>query len=107
MKSNTTELEPKTGCIAAAMEVIGNKWTALILRDLAGGERRFCGLEKTVGNINPRTLSKRLDELEAQGVIEKRTAATLPPRAEYVLTKKGADLIPVLEQMAAWGSRYA
>src|SRR5690242_10432720 len=99
-------LEPKNGCIAAAMDIIGNKWTALILRDLASGECRFCGLEKTVGNINPRTLSKRLDALEASGIVTKRAYAEVPPRIEYTLTKKGEDLVPILEQMAAWGSRY-
>lgn len=102
-----SELEPHDGCIAAAMEIIGNKWTALILRDLASGEHRFCGLEKTVGNINPRTLSKRLDELEHHGIVQKTSYAEVPPRVEYTLTKKGEDLIPILEQMATWGQHYA
>jgi len=94
------------GCIAAAMEIIGNKWTALILRDLASGSKRFCLLEKSVGNINPRTLSKRLDDLEAQGIISKEVFAEVPPRIEYTLTQKGLDLIPILQQMAAWGDKY-
>jgi len=51
-------LESKSGCIAGAMEIIGNKWTALILRDLTNGPCRFHELEKSVGGINPRTLSK-------------------------------------------------
>ena len=106
MKFYTRPLEPKNGCIAAAMEIIGNKWTALILRDLAGGEQRFCALEKTVGNINPRTLSKRLDELEAHGIIQKHAFAEVPPRVEYTLTPKGRDLIPILQHMAAWGSKH-
>jgi DNA-binding HxlR family transcriptional regulator len=99
-------LEPKIGCIAGAMEIIGNKWTALILRDLAAGSSRFCNLEKTVGNINPRTLSQRLDDLEEHGIITKKTFAEVPPRTEYTLTKKGEDLIPVLEAMATWGNKY-
>src|SRR5690349_17792871 len=85
-------LEPKEGCIEAAMDIIGNKWTALILRDLAAGECRFCSLEKTVSKINPRTLSKRLDELEAHGIIHKQSFAEVPPRVEYSLTPKGEDL---------------
>lgn len=88
------------------MEIIGNKWTALILRDLAGGECRFCSLEKTVGSINPRTLSKRLDELEARGIIAKLTYPEVPPRVGYSLTSKGEDLLPILRQMAAWGNKY-
>jgi DNA-binding HxlR family transcriptional regulator len=104
--TNTTPLEPRIGCIASAMEIIGNKWTALILRDLAAGSSRFCELEKSVGTINPRTLSQRLDDLEAHGIITKQAFAEVPPRTEYTLTTKGADLLPVLEQMAAWGAKY-
>ncbi|HSX06203.1 MAG TPA: helix-turn-helix domain-containing protein [Candidatus Saccharimonadia bacterium] len=99
-------LEPKVGCIASAMEIIGNKWTALILRDLADGPRRFGELEKSVGSINPRTLSQRLDDLEKHAIITKKTYAEVPPRVEYTLTIKGMDLVPVLRQMAAWGDKY-
>jgi DNA-binding HxlR family transcriptional regulator len=99
-------IEPRVGCIAGAMDIIGNKWTALILRDLASQPQRFCFLEKSVGHINPRTLSKRLDDLEASGIITKRSFSETPPRVEYTLTQKGKDLLPVLEQMSAWGSKY-
>lgn len=102
----TTPLEPRIGCIASAMEIIGNKWTALILRDLAGGSKRFCELEKSVGAINPRTLSQRLDDLEQHRIITRQSFAEVPPRTEYTLTPKGLDLIPVLEQMAAWGEKH-
>jgi DNA-binding HxlR family transcriptional regulator len=88
------------------MQIIGNKWTALILRDLATCEHRFCELEKSVGNINPRTLSQRLDELERHGIITKQSFAEVPPRTEYRLTDKGRDLIPTLRQMATWGEKY-
>lgn len=104
--ATTTSLEPKTGCIASAMAIIGNKWTALILRDLCTGSKRFGELEKSVGTINPRTLSQRLDDLEAHGIITKKSYAEVPPRIEYTLTDKGRDLQPVLEQMAAWGDKY-
>ena len=99
-------LETKVGCIASAMLIIGNKWTALILRDLAEGPKRFSELEKSVGTINPRTLSQRLDDLEQHGIITKQSFAEVPPRIEYALTKKGEDLVPVLRQMAAWGEKY-
>jgi DNA-binding HxlR family transcriptional regulator len=102
----TTPLEPKVGCIAAAMQIIGNKWTALILRDLFAGPKRFCELERLVGGINPRTLSQRLDDLEAQGIITKESFAEVPPRTEYALTEKGEDLRPILKQMASWGNKY-
>lgn len=99
-------LEPKVGCIAAAMDIIGSKWTALILRDLAGGSKRFCELERSLTGISPRTLSQRLDSLEQQKIITKQTYAEVPPRTEYTLTQKGIDLIPVIKQMAAWGNKY-
>jgi DNA-binding HxlR family transcriptional regulator len=104
---NFNPVEPKVGCIASAMAIIGNKWTALILRDLMSGPSRFCELEKSVGNINPRTLSQRLDDLEQHGIITRRTYAEVPPRSEYALTPKGHDLLPILQQMAAWGDKYA
>src|ERR1700741_4548197 len=101
-----SKLEPRVGCIAACMQVIGNKWTALILRDLFSGPKRFGELEKSVGSINPRTLSQRLDDLESFGIITKQSFAEVPPRTEYTLTKKGQDLLPVLKQMATWGTKY-
>jgi len=104
--SKTDILEPRIGCIAAAMDIIGSKWTALILRDLASGPKRFSELEKSVGHINPRTLSQRLDDLETHAIISKKGFAEVPPRIEYTLTRKGTDLIPVIKQMATWGTKY-
>lgn len=100
------KIEPKFGCIASAMQIIGNKWTALILRDLFAGPKRFCQLERSVGNINPRTLSQRLDDLEDNGIITRKSFAEVPPRTEYQLTQKGQELLPILKQMATWGSKH-
>lgn len=105
-QSVITPIESHVGCIAAAMQIIGNKWTALILRDLFTGPKRFCELEKSVGNINPRTLSQRLDDLQVHGIITRKSFAEVPPRIEYTLTPKGEDLFPILEQMAAWGDKH-
>jgi DNA-binding HxlR family transcriptional regulator len=108
MKSYTLSrpIEPKIGCIASAMQIVGNKWTALILRDLFESPKRFCELEKSVGSINPRTLSQRLEDLVAHGIITKQSFAEVPPRTEYTLTEKGTDLLPILQQMATWGTKY-
>lgn len=109
MKSRTAtskKLEKKEGCIACAMQIIGNKWTALILRDLAGGPKRFGELERSISGMSPRTLSQRLDELEKCEILTKKTYSEVPPHTEYELTPKGGDLIPVLKQMAAWGTKY-
>ena len=111
-------IEPHVGCIASAMEIIGNKWTALILRDLSTGPKRFGELEKSLSTvrvatgsvtakvISPRTLSQRLDDLQAHNIITRRAFSEVPPRCEYTLTDKGQDLIPILKQMAVWGSKY-
>ena len=108
MKSarTSTKIESKDGCLAGCMEIIGNKWTALILRDLAKGPQRFGELEKSIHGMSPRTLSQRLDDLEHHNIIAKQTFAEAPPRIEYSLTSKGKDLIPVLKQMATWGDKY-
>lgn len=100
------KLERKDGCIATAMQIIGAKWTALILRDLYEGPKRFGELERSLAGVSPRTLSQRLDDLEQCGIITKQAFAEVPPRTEYSLTEKGQDLVPVLQQMAAWGDKY-
>lgn len=99
-------LEPRIGCIASAMLVIGNKWTALLLRDLSSGGRRFGELEKSLAGISPRTLSQRLERLTDEGVVSRQSFNEVPPRCVYSLTTKGRDLIPILEQMAVWGAKY-
>jgi DNA-binding HxlR family transcriptional regulator len=100
------KLESTDGCIASTMEIIGNKWTALIIRDLFSGTKRFCELEKSVGGVNPRTLSKRLMILEENGIICKQSFNEVPPRSQYSLTKKGRDLLPVIQKMSDWGAKY-
>lgn len=106
MKSASLPLESRVGCISAAADVIGQKWTALILRDLHTEPKGFCELERTVEGINPRTLSQRLDELEQHGIITKQACDGAPNRCEYHLTHKGRDLVPILRQMAEWGEKY-
>lgn len=107
MTSTPLPLESQVGCIAAAAEVIGQKWTALILRDLYSNPKGFCEMERTVEGINPRTLSQRLDELEKHGIIQKQSCGGAPNRCEYHLTSKGIDLVPILRQMAEWGEKYS
>ena len=108
MKSTLTHtpIETKEGCVASCMAILGNKWTALILRDLADKPQRFSALERSIPGMSPRTLSQRLDDLEKFGIIAKKSFSEVPPRIEYTLTQKGQDLIPVLKQMAEWGTKY-
>jgi DNA-binding HxlR family transcriptional regulator len=107
MKLRQTKLETKEGCIACAAQILGSKWTALLLRDLAEGPKRFKDFESSIKDINPRTLSQRLDDLENRLIITKKSFAESPPRIEYALTAKGRDLLPVLKSMADWGKKYS
>ncbi|MGH7249868.1 MAG: winged helix-turn-helix transcriptional regulator, partial [Minisyncoccia bacterium] len=97
----------KEGCVASALKVLGNKWTALILLEMADCEKRFCQIERSLPGISPRTLSQRLEDLVEQKIITKKSYAEVPPRVEYTLTKKGEDFVPVLRQMATWGTKYS
>jgi DNA-binding HxlR family transcriptional regulator len=105
--STNPKIEKHPGCVAGALGVMGNKWTALIVMQLAKGPARFSGMEQALHRISPRTLSQRLDELEQKKIITKQCFAEVPPRVEYTLTQKGKDLIPILKSMAAWGDKYS
>lgn len=92
--------------VCACAEIVSGKWTLLVLRDLAGGSRRFCELERSLEGISPRTLSLRLRALEEHGVVERHTYPEVPPRVEYALTEKGSDLEPLIETMRDYGLRW-
>jgi DNA-binding HxlR family transcriptional regulator len=91
------------GCCA---EIISGKWTLLVIRDLASGPCRFCELERSLQGISPRTLSLRLRALEEAGILARRTYPEVPPRVEYDLTDKGRALVPLIEDMRAYGRRW-
>jgi DNA-binding HxlR family transcriptional regulator len=93
--------------IARTLDVIGERWTILILRDLVRfGPRKFHEFEQSLPRISPNTLSARLKRLEEAGIIERRFYEQHPPRAEYALTPKGAELRPVLRALLEWGERH-
>jgi DNA-binding HxlR family transcriptional regulator len=93
--------------IERTLRVLDSKWTALLLRDLLGGARRFGELLRSLEGVSPKTLTGRLRTLEAQGVVRRTIYAEVPPRVEYALTDFGETLRPVLEAMALWGIRDA
>jgi DNA-binding HxlR family transcriptional regulator len=100
-----TGIQPKCGSISRAVQLLGDKWTGLIIRALTAGPQRFTELETNLG-IGPRTLSQRLELLVERNVITKTQYAEAPPRVEYGLTQKGEDLLPILQSMAEWGEKY-
>src|SRR6202142_4343677 len=87
-------------------ELIGGKWTLLLVRDLADGYSRFCELERSLAGISPRTLSLRLRALEEEGIVERLTFAEVPPRVEYALTAKGRALLPIIDDIRAYGEDW-
>lgn len=89
--------------VACTAEIIGSKWTAIIVHDLSEGPRRFSELERSCPGISPRTLSERLRVLEQDGLIEKHTSAR---RAEYELTQKGTALLPIIDEMSRFGHAW-
>ena len=89
-----------TSCsVAACAEIVGAKWTALLVHDLSEGPRRFSELERSCQGISPRTLAERLRALEAEGILERESYPETPPRVEYELTDKGLALLPIIDAM--------
>jgi DNA-binding HxlR family transcriptional regulator len=94
--------------VARTLDVIGERWSLLILRDLFRfGPRRFQDFENSLHGLTPSVLSSRLKQLESSGVIESRLYAEHPPRPEYSLTEKGRELGPVLRALKEWGQKHA
>ena len=94
-------------CIAGALLILGDKWTALIIREMTSCPQKFSNLEKNLKGISPRTLSQRLDKLIDHKIINKRIYCEKPPRYDYYLTKKGQDLKIILEDMVSWSDQYS
>jgi DNA-binding HxlR family transcriptional regulator len=97
----------KDSCpVCRTAEIVCGKWTLLVIRDLADGRSRFCELERSLVGISPRTLSLRLRALEEEGIVKRQTFPEVPPRVEYALTDKGRALVPLIEDMRAYGRQW-
>jgi DNA-binding HxlR family transcriptional regulator len=92
--------------MAASLEVIGERWTILIVRDLFLGKRRFDDLQRSLG-VARNILQARLERLIESGIVRKEQYQDRPARYEYRLTEKGIDLWPILISLLQWGDRYA
>jgi DNA-binding HxlR family transcriptional regulator len=86
--------------------LIGDRWTPLIVRDLAPGCRRFSELQRSLSGISPKTLADRLRRLEEAGVVTRECFAEMPPRVEYRLTEKGLALLGTIESMREFGMTW-
>lgn len=105
VSSATREARPRHCSVAGALDVIGEKWSLLVIRELILGVNRFSEIAANTGA--PRDiLTTRLRRLEELGVIERRLYEERPPRYEYVLTKAGRDLRPIITALKYWGDTH-
>lgn len=100
-----TALDHHPCSIARTLDVAGEWWTLLIVKDVAYGVRRFGELQEDLG-ISANVLAERLDALVAEGILQKCVYQQRPQRAEYRLTEKGTDLVPALLALMQWGDRW-
>src|SRR6266849_9673572 len=109
ISTEMTQLAP-TGSICPryehAIQLLGKRWTGLLLDALREGPRRFCELTATVEGLSDRVLSDRLRELEVEGVVERIVYPQIPVRVEYKLTEKGLALKPVVEAIHEWAEKW-
>jgi DNA-binding HxlR family transcriptional regulator len=92
--------------VARTLNVVGDRWTILVLRDLARGRRRYSQLLQSLAGISTNLLAERLKRLEQSGMVEQFLYSDHPPRAEYRLTAKGRAFVPVLVALKTYGEQW-
>jgi DNA-binding HxlR family transcriptional regulator len=92
--------------VARTLDVVGDRWTILVLRDLSWGRRKFSALQSSLTGISANLLSDRLKKLEESGMVEQVAYSAHPPRFEYRLTAKGKAFVPVLVAMREYGELW-
>ena len=92
---------------ARALDLVGDKWTLLIVRDLSGGPRRFVELQRVLPGISTEQLRSRLNRMVADGLLTRQRYREVPPRVDYELTRRAHDLLPVIGELARWGMVWA
>jgi DNA-binding HxlR family transcriptional regulator len=92
--------------VARSLEVVGDRWTLLIVRDLLRGTQRFQDLLESLAGIAPNILSDRLKWMEERGLVTRELYQDRPPRAQYTLTERGRELRVVVGALAQWGTQH-
>lgn len=101
------ERGPRSGCpIATTLDLVGDRWTLVILRDLFTGKNRFSQFLASPERITTNVLTDRLVTMERAGLVTKTAYQEHPRRFEYALTRKGEALLPVLQEMCRWANAY-
>ncbi len=93
--------------VSCTLDVLGDRWSLLVVRDLMRGKRRFAEFAASPEGIPTNILSERLKRLRAKGIVQAARYTDRPPRLEYTLTAKGEDLRPMMRAMVEWGVRHA
>ena len=104
MEANTRKMPDCP--VEITLQLIGDKWKVLIIRDLLTGTKRFNELMRSVTGITQKVLTSHLRAMEAAGLVSRKVYAEVPPRVEYSLTDLGRSLKPVLDAMRTWGEEY-
>lgn len=100
-------VEQRSNCpVACSLDLVGDRWTLLVIRDLFWGKSRYGEFAASPEGIPTNILADRLERLEAAGIISRSPYQDNPPRFAYKLTRKGADLKPVLGALAMWSMRH-
>ena len=103
----TRAYQQRSRCpVSCTLDVLGDKWSLLVVRDLMRGKKRYAEFLASSEGIPTNILAERLKRLAAKGVIRSRRYSQHPPRVEYELTAKGEDLRPIVRAMVEWGVRY-
>ncbi|MCZ8518081.1 MULTISPECIES: winged helix-turn-helix transcriptional regulator [Paenibacillus] len=92
--------------IEKALDVIGGKWSFLVIRELFCGKKRFGELQRSIQSVSPKSLTDTLRHLEEYGVLERTAYATVPVTVEYSLTPKGEDLHQMIKEMKMWAAKW-
>ena len=92
--------------VATTVQLIGNKWKLLIIRNLLRAPQRFSELKRTIPGISQKVLTDNLRALEAEGLIDREVFAEVPPRVVYSISALGDTLRPIIDAMQAWGTEY-
>lgn len=91
----------------AAFELLGKRWTGLIIRSLMNGAKRFSDIQEIIPNLSARMLTERFKELEEQGILLRSVYPEMPVRIEYELTEKGRDLEKAMDEIQSWAEKWS
>lgn len=95
--------EKRPDPVVHCQSLVGGKWKLLILYVIKSGSNRFGAMQREIPGITKQMLTQQLRELEADGLLDRKIFAEIPPRVEYTITKRGRSLLPIIDAMKTWG----